>query len=216
MSRDPAAPEASRQGRAYERPEIEALLRRALNELLAGGTSFREVGVEKLCAQAGIARSTFYLYFADKTAMLEALSAATMLRLYAAQREWLTRGDQVTRTDVRTGMRRVFTLVSEDAAVIRAVAEAAVYDPRIKGSYVAGIDDYVRAIERFIRSGQKAGWVPDLHPNTTATALAWMTERTVSQVAPGSSKHRARTAADALADIVCATLHIGDDPVATP
>ncbi|MGQ0630981.1 MAG: TetR/AcrR family transcriptional regulator [Sporichthyaceae bacterium] len=210
MSRESAVPEGSRQGRAYERTEIEALLRRALNELLADGTSFREVGVEKLCAQAGIARSTFYLYFADKSAMLESLSAATMLRLYAAQREWLARGAEVTANDVRCGMRALFSLVGQDEAVIRAVAEASIYDPRIRETYLAGIGDYVRAIERFIRSGQKAGWVPDLHPGATASALAWMTERTVSQVAPGSSRHRARAAADALADIVCATLQIGE------
>lgn len=204
-----ASAQPSRQGRAYTRDEIALLLRRALGELLLDGTSFRELSVEKIAAQAGIARSTFYLYFDDKAAMLDTLSAEALLRLYDAQRIWLGKGADTSAADVRAAMRAVFAAFGEDEIVLRAVGEASGYDPVLRQAYVTRIQDYIRAIERFIRKGQQGGWVRDVHPASTAAALAWMTERTISQTGPGASKQRIRATADALADVVCATLLTG-------
>lgn len=197
---------SSRRGRAYTRDEIAVLLKAALTDLLADGTSFRDLSVERIATQAGIARSTFYLYFDDKPAMLDALSAEALLRLYDAQRIWLGKGADTSAADVRAAMRGLFAAFGEDEIVLRAVAEASGYDPVLRQAYLARIQDYIRAIERFIRKGQQGGWVRDVHPASTAAALAWMTERTVSQTPPGTSKQRIRATADALADIVCATL----------
>lgn len=196
----------SRQGRAYTRDEIADLLRTALGELLIDGTSFRELSVEKIATQAGIARSTFYLYFDDKSAMLDALSAEALLRLYAAQRIWLGKGADTRPADVREAMRALVAAFGKDEVVLRAVSEAAGHDPLLRAAYVTRIQDYIRAIERFIRKGQQGGWVRDVHPASTAAALAWMTERTVSQTPARASKPRMRATADALADVVCATL----------
>lgn len=197
---------SSRQGRAYTRDEIAVLLKAALGELLVDGTSFRELSVERIAAKAGIARSTFYLYFDDKSAMLDALSAEALLRLYDAQRIWLGKGTDTTPADVRAAMRALFVAFGADETVLRAVAEASGHDPVLRQAYLSRLQDYIRAIERFIRTGQQGGWVRVVHPAATATALAWMTERTLSQTPPGASRQRNRAAADALADIVCATL----------
>jgi AcrR family transcriptional regulator len=201
----PAVP-PSRQGRAYRREEIEELLREALDKLMVEGTSFRDLSVEKLCGQVGMARSTFYVYFEDKSAMLRSLSAVTLRRLYSAQRSWIAKGRDVTRDDVREGMRHLFTLFLEDEVVMRAVGEASVYDAAIRESYFSGVHDYVGALERFIRKGRKEGWINDVHAGNTAAALAWMTERTVTQVAPGAGRRRIDSSADALANVVWATL----------
>lgn len=195
-----------RQGRAYDQDEIEGLLRRALAELLVDGTSFRELSVERLCGSAGIARSTFYLYFDDKAAMLNALGAGTLLRLYAAQRSWLQHGSAVTVADIRSSMRALFSEFLDDEVVMRAMAEASVYDRGIRLSYVSAVEDYARAIERFIRTGQQQGWARDVHAGSTASALAWMIERTVSQAVPGATPHRLRNLAESLAGIVHSTL----------
>ncbi|HEX3614381.1 MAG TPA: hypothetical protein VHU88_22030 [Sporichthyaceae bacterium] len=199
----------SRQGRAYGRDELIDLLRVALAELLADGASFREVSVERLCGQAGVARSTFYLQFEDKFVMLQALSAATLLRLYDAQRTWLAGGAEVSAHDVRRGMRKLFDAFAADEAVLRAVAEASAHSPAIRAAYHDAVADYARAIERFIRTGQAGGWVREVAAAPTSVALAWMTERTVSQVAPGASRRRMHVSADALAEVFCATLIAG-------
>ena len=196
----------SRQGRAYGRAEVEALLHDALATLTGDGTPFRDLSVERLCTAAGIARSTFYLYFRDRTAMLQALAATALLRLYDAQRAWLHRGADVAPTDVRDGMRALVAVYRDDQVVMRAVAEASEYDRAIREAYLAGVQDYVAAVERLIRAGKRTGRFRDVHPAGTAAALAWMTERTVSQLPAEASAAQARAVADALADIVCATL----------
>lgn len=200
----PAA--TSRQGRAYRQDEIEVLLRAALAEAMRDGVPFRDVTVERLCAAAGIARSTFYLYFADKPALLSALSAGAMLRLYETQRTWLDKGEAATRADIRTSMRALFAMYRSDEAVMRAVAEAAVYEPGLRTQYIDGVTDYVRAVERFIKDGQQGGWCRDVAPGPTATSLVWMVERTCTQVGSSGSAHKVRATADALADILWTTL----------
>lgn len=197
----------SRQGRAYREDEVQRLLRDALAELMADGTPFRDLSVERLITTAGIARSTFYKYFDDKSGLLHALSAETLLRLYAAQRTWLAKDREVTAADVRDGMRLLLETHRHHAVVLRAVAEASVYDPSIAETYTNGVRDYARAIERFIRRGRKEGWIADeVAPADTAEALAWMTERTVSQVAVDASDRRLDALAGTLARIVIAAL----------
>jgi len=196
----------ARQGRAYQRTEIEDLLRGALAEAQRGGASFREVSVERLCVAAGIARSTFYLYFADKAAMLQALSAGAMLRLYETQRAWLAKGQGATLLDVRASMRAVFAAFAADEAVMYAVAEAAAYEPSLRQSYEDAVNDYGRAIERYIKAGQQEGWVRDVAPAPTATVLAWMVEGTVAHLGRSATPHRIRACADAMADVVWTTL----------
>jgi AcrR family transcriptional regulator len=196
----------SQQGRAYTPEEAERRLRAALTELVADGTPFRDLSVERIVGAAGMARSTFYKLYADKSGMLSALSAASLRRLYSAQRSWIALGRDVTRDDVRAGMRRLLEMFVEDEAVMRAVAEASVYDPAIRDAYHSGVRDYARAMERFIKRGRKEGWIADVPPADTSLALAWMTERTVSQVAPNASKARLDATAEALAGVVWATL----------
>jgi AcrR family transcriptional regulator len=173
---------------------------------MAEGTPYRDVSVARLIEATGMARSTFYAYFKDKAALLHALSASTLTRLYAPQREWLHRGPDVTPADVQAGMRELLDRFLDDEVVLRAVGEASVYEPTIRDAYVSSVDDYARALERFIRRGQKEGWARDVRPADTADALAWMTERAVSRVRPGTSARRLDSIAASLADVVCSTL----------
>jgi AcrR family transcriptional regulator len=190
--------------------ELEALLRDALRELMSDGTSFRDLSVEKLVSAAGVARSTFYTYFEDKTAMLRALSAQTLLRLFGGVRTWIERGSEVTQDDIADGMRRIIRIYIEDEPVMRAVQEASTYDSSVRDAYHGGVEDYVRVLARFIRAGRRSGRIRDVRPVETAEALAWMTERVVSRVGSGSpSPGRIDGTAAALADTIWRTLFSG-------
>lgn len=137
--------------------------------------------------------------------MLKALSAGTLKRLYTSQRFWIAKGSDMRHDDARTGMRELLEHFLADEAVTRTVAEASVYDPAIRNAYRDSVRDYARAMERLIRRGQQEGWARvGLHPADTATALAWMTDRTTSnarRLAPPDGR-----LADALASAICATL----------
>lgn len=199
----------TQQGRAYRDDQVERLFRDALATLTADGTPFADLSVGRLLDATGMARSTFYARFGDKGGMLRVLGADTLSRLYAAQRSWLDRGPGVTTQDIRAAMRRLLDAYVDDEAVMRAVAEASAYDPALREEYVAAVGDYARVIERFARRGTKEGWVVDCQPADTGTTLAWMTERTVSQLAPGSTPRRRDAIAETLARVVCAALFPG-------
>jgi AcrR family transcriptional regulator len=196
-----------RQGRAYSQEELHALLREALETLMSDGTAFRDLSVERLVSTAGVARSTFYLAFADKAAMLNALGAESLRRLYGGgPRGWIRRGADATRAEIVAGMRQLLEIFLEDEVVMRAVAEASVYDRSVRDAYIGGVEDYARALARMIRAGRRGGRMRDVDPLATAEALAWMTERTVSRIAPGSSPAELDAIAEAMGDIIQRTL----------
>ena len=74
--------------RAARRGEIGRRLLVAVEKLLADGESFTEVSVERLVTEAGISRSTFYVYFEDKGDLLQALTADVMIEVIDAARAW--------------------------------------------------------------------------------------------------------------------------------
>jgi TetR/AcrR family transcriptional regulator, ethionamide resistance regulator len=188
------------------RSRIEQRLHDAVIELAAAGEPFSRVSVERLAAQAGIARSTFYVYYEDKRALLRSLEAASMHRLYDGARSWLDKGLGVSRDDVVTGMELVLERFSEDQVVMAAVADTASSDPQLRIQYERDVGDYARAIARVLRAGQKAGLTGPGPAEETAAALAWMTEGTVRRLAPGAGPRQRRRIAEGLADVVCATI----------
>jgi AcrR family transcriptional regulator len=190
------------QGRAYDQEELQALLRGALRELMADGTPFRDLSVERLVSTAGVARSTFYSHFEDKAAMLRALSAQTLLRLFDGVRSWVQEGPGATREEIAAGMRLIIDVFAQEEAVMRAVQEASAYDASIRDAYAGSVEDYARVLARFIRSGRRAGLVRDVRPAEAAAALAWMTERTVSRLGASTSRARRNATAEALADVI--------------
>lgn len=195
------------QGKEYGEEEVQALLRDALDVLMADGTPVSDLSVGRLVTQAGMSRSTFYKYFDDKPTMLAALSAAALRRLYAAQREWLSRGREVTVRDVRDSMVQLLDAYRRDRVILRAVAEMSVYEPAIGEAYTRAVGDYARAIERFVRAGQDEGWIAaEVPAEQTADALAWMTERTTSQTGAQDPPEQLDALADALARIVVAAI----------
>lgn len=205
--RDADVKPRGRQGRAYSEQELETLMRDALNALMADGTPFSDLSVEKLVSTAGVARSTFYLAFADKAAMLNALGAQSLARLYGGgPRAWIRRGADATRAEIVAGMRQLLDIFLKDEVVMRAVAEASVYDRSVRDAYIGGVEDYARALERMIRAGRRSGRMREIDPAATAEAIAWMTERTVSRVAPGSTPAELDALAEAMADVVWRTL----------
>jgi AcrR family transcriptional regulator len=180
---------------------------RALRVLMADGTPYRDLTVERLVTEAGVARSTFYAHFNDKAGLLRALSHRTLSRLYATgPQEWFLRGPDADRDEIVSGMRHLLEIYLEDEAAMRAVIEASVYDTSVRDAYLGGVERYVQALARMIRSGREQGWVRDVDPVETAETLAWMMERTVSRLAPGSSPARLDAIARAMADVFSRTL----------
>jgi len=98
--------------RATRRDEIAGRLFEIVERLLEEGSAFSEISVEQLITEAGIARSTFYVYFEDKGALMVDLMDRATQDIGAAASDWFelpataTRrcvGYPVAGLDVRSG-----------------------------------------------------------------------------------------------------------------
>ncbi|TDC39654.1 TetR/AcrR family transcriptional regulator [Micromonospora sp. 15K316] len=153
------------------RATADAKILEATERLLAGGASFTELGVQRITAEAGVVRSTFYLHFRDKTQLL--------LRLI----EPLADGayDLISSTAPEKGLEGIVAAMVLDIRYYRerrhllaAVLEVAGYDAVVREFWNAQIQRFTDLAEVWLRGEQEAGHTArDLEPATAARVLTW-------------------------------------------
>lgn len=206
----PSVTRRSKRGRAERRAEIEQSLLEGTERLLSEGASFTELSVERLVAEAGISRSTFYVYFTDKGHLIRELTEDVMGQLYDAGAIWWDRGADATREDIRRSMGAVVDVYRRHDSLMAAVVDTAVYDPEVRTVFGALMERYVTVLSGVIDQGQERGFIAtDVPARETAEALSWMAERSCYQVARGADRDRQDRLADALTAVVWNTLYSG-------
>src|SRR6201991_5144504 len=103
-------PQARRRER---REQIERRLLDATDRLMADGTSFTELSVDRLATEAGISRASFYIYFEDKGDLLRRLTTQVFEDLASSGEKWWSVADRhdpadalAAITDIVAGYRR--------------------------------------------------------------------------------------------------------------
>src|SRR3954466_5198831 len=104
--------------RSTRRQAIEAAVLRATEELLADGSSYADLNVERIATASGISRTAFYFYFRDKRELLMRLTADVNDQLYAEADRWF-KGDATSLEAIG----RIAALYSEHGALLRAIVE---------------------------------------------------------------------------------------------
>lgn len=139
------------------RAEARERLLAATERLLADGAGFTELAVQRITAEAGVSRSSFYTHFPDKSALLAQL--ARTVRGHAARLSAAWQADDMSGLDsLVTLYEQVLGLYREHAAVVAAIIEAAAYDPEVRESWNAELDSVAaRARDRLLRD-QGGGW----------------------------------------------------------
>jgi len=194
--------------RADRQSEIQRRIHDAIVALVSDGESFTELSIERIVAEAGISRSTFYVYFADKGELLRTLGAAVLHRLYEGARPWLEKGENATRKDIAGAMRSILAAFRDDEVIMTAVAETAVYDPEVRDMYLANVAGFARSVRGFIQRGSRSGRIRDVDGAAVAPVLSWMIERATLQLAPGARAKELDQIADALAEVIWSTLYV--------
>jgi AcrR family transcriptional regulator len=166
---------------ATNREAITAKVSDAVGRLLAEGHGFTSIGVQRIAEEAGIARSTFYLYFPDKAAVLIAIAASATADLFAAAGAWAEHGF----TDLEMLEGTIVGIVAqqrEHSALLAAVAEVAAYDEQVAGFWRARVGAFIERLRERIEEGQQNGTIAaGLEPATTAAWVTWGTERLIAQ-----------------------------------
>ena len=166
--RSSGAPTARRQ-------EVEASLLEATEELLAEGQPFADLSVERIATRAGISRTAFYFYFADKNVLLERLTSdVNALILEQANMWWEDSGAPTDR--LRTALANALEVYREHSVLIRATAEVATYDDEVARHRRHLLTQVAEVTERHIEEENAAGQASCPSPRTTALALTWMSE----------------------------------------
>jgi TetR/AcrR family transcriptional regulator, ethionamide resistance regulator len=160
-----------------KRAQVQADVLRATEELLAAGSSYADLNVEKIATAAGISRTAFYFYFRDKKELLMRLAGDVAGELYMAAEEWFA-GDGRLDDEIRAAIGKIADLYADHGVLLRAVTEVSTYDEEVAGYWRGLLGRFVDATERRIAieaQDAPAGAVP---ARAMAFALVWGTERT--------------------------------------
>lgn len=200
----------SSKGRSARRASIVARLLTTVEALLDEGESYTEISVERMITGAQISRSTFYVYFDDKGALLLALAEDVVAKLIIAAQTWWELPADATRRDVEQTLHGIVETYCAHAAMWAALIDAAAYDAKVRASFQLIVGRTTKELEAHIREGQKGGFVrPDLDPKRTAAWLTWMTERGLYQLTPGANAREVEKLCQAQTAIVWYTLYEG-------
>lgn len=156
---------------ADRRAVVEAQILAATERLLAAGESFTELGVQRLAAEAGVARSTFYLHFRDKTELLLKLTATLAGPAFALVD---AAPPEVGREGMVQAMGEVIRYYRDRRHLLAAVLEVTAYDPAVRATWEAELRLFTDRAAGWLRSEQAAGrTAPDLEPATASRVFVW-------------------------------------------
>lgn len=126
----------------------------AVERLLAEGMRYSEISVARILEEAGIARSTFYAHFRDKTELLARLAGSLRQELLEIIGRWKPDSGA-------EGLAAVFAQSiayhRAHSAVLLAIKEAAAYDSGINDFYSADLDAFEAFAKEAILAEQAAG-----------------------------------------------------------
>lgn len=199
---------SARNNRAQRRDEIVQALSVAVERLYANGETYTNVSVGRLVKDAGISRTTFYVYFVDKGDLIYELTESVVQALVETTRYWWELPAGATKDDLRSALRH--THETNVPGVMASIAEVAAYDPVIRQRYEELVARSASEASRYIRDGIRDGFVdPDVDPDPIADWLCWMIERGLAEVArPGGGVELERWLTS-LTDIIWSTLYRG-------
>jgi AcrR family transcriptional regulator len=197
----------SKTSRADQKARVTTLLLEATQRLIAGGSSFTELSVEKLAREAGIARSTYYLYFKDKGQLIQELGLLMAAELLQTTRRWWDISSQVTLPQLRRAMCETLRIYRNYQAVFASLAEAASYDAEVRAVFDELLASMARNSLKAVREGQRRGTIHKDVTEASYMALVWMTERVAYHRVRNAGEAELQQSARVLANIIWRVLY---------
>lgn len=190
-----------------KRRAIEADVLRATEALLGEGHSYANLSIERIATRAGISRTAFYFYFADKRQLLMRLAADVGQALYEeAETWWSGSGDGAAQLAEALG--KIAGLYRAHGPLVCAIVEVSTYDPPVGVFWRELVGRFVDASAARIAAEQAAGNArAALDPTATAFALVWMTERSFHQMVVQEEPVAAERLVGSLAGVWRATVY---------
>jgi TetR/AcrR family transcriptional regulator, ethionamide resistance regulator len=163
-----------------KRAAVQAAVLRATEQLLGEGATYADLNIERIATRAGISRTAFYFYFADKRELLMRLTEDVTEDLYEQANIWYS-GSGDPEAEVREALANIAGLYEEHGTLLRAIVEVSTYDEEVAVFWRGLMARFVDATRDRIISEQEAGKSSGMTPGPTAFALCWMAERVLYQ-----------------------------------
>ena len=205
----PSITRIAKPGRARRRSGARAKLLAATETLLGRGHAFTDISVEDLIVEAGVARSTFYAHFEDKSLALLELTEQLVADLEDTVSLWYRLPPGATREDLRDALAQLVEAHSRHRAILIGVAEAAAYEPRVRAGYEALMRRRTVEIENGLRAQQSQGGVrAGVDTAQVAVWIIWLIERGLSKLRTGDDDSL-RQHLDGVVEIIWRVLYDG-------
>jgi AcrR family transcriptional regulator len=165
-----------------KRRAIEADVLQATEALLGEGASYASLSIERIATRAGISRTAFYFYFADKRELLMRLAADVSEQFYREAGTWWS-GSGDSGEQLADALAKIAGLYRAHGPLVCAIVEVSASDPPVGVFWRGLVGRFVTASAERIAAEQAAGRADaGLDPTATAFALVWMTERSFHQM----------------------------------
>jgi len=159
---------ARRTAHRLQRGETRARIVAAAEEELRT-RPLRDVSVEEVMERAGLTRTLFYRHFDDLFDLVLSVARPAFDDLFAVDEAVLeARADDGDR--LRRAIAPAVALFAEHGPLIRAVAEASVFDAAVEDIYQSALDRFAALTERFLEQVE----APVTDPAQTARALTFL------------------------------------------
>lgn len=174
-------PRSARKPVEQRRTEFERRVLTAVEDLLADGTPFTEIAVQKIAAASGSARSTFYRYFPDKSRLLIRMAELATADLFEAAETWWSAEHTDQQAGVVRAMRSMIGGFRDHRYLLLALTEVGSYDREVGAYWRSRVATFAELVRARLEAEQAAGHVAlGLDPRATALVLTSMVERTIA------------------------------------
>jgi TetR/AcrR family transcriptional regulator, ethionamide resistance regulator len=159
-----------------KRTAVQAQLLAAAHEVLDEGVAYTDLSIERITKRAGLSRTAFYFYFADKRELLLGLAEDVAAQFYDQAARWFT-GDGRSADDVRDALSGIGSLYDDHGTVVRVLVEAAASDEQSSALWHMLMGRFIDATRARIERDQQAGSALPEPAGPLAFSLCWMCER---------------------------------------
>jgi TetR/AcrR family transcriptional regulator, ethionamide resistance regulator len=180
----------TRSSHRRDRAAAAARILAATERLLVEGERFTEIPVDRLLTAAAVSRSTFYLHYSDKSALLMAVAEQAVQDVTAAAEIWWRFDHSAGPCGAETTLLEMIKVYRRHAAVVQTLAEVGAYDDEVREHWRGGRERYIGVLTDRYRDEQGAGALPaDVQVDTTAAAVVQMVEAAIlDHLAHGSPR----------------------------
>jgi AcrR family transcriptional regulator len=172
----------------------------------------RDLAIDELMATTTLRRSSFYVYFEDRGALMLGLLDRIEGQMMGAATPWfeLPRESSVAQAvdALEASILEVMRVFETHGAVIAALADAAVLDEKVEAIYRGvTVQHLIDAVARRLTAERRAGRSDVRRPAETARALILMNERYAGERLGRAPRRAAREVASVLQPIWVAAIY---------